>query len=180
MTYLITFACYGSHLAGEHEGVVDYKRSRPRDPYVALNQQRARAYRARLRHEPYRLDLVRARLVLGAIVETCRYRGWHAYAIHVRTSHVHVVINAAPKPEKVMNDLKAYASRKLNECKLDPPETIRWARHGSTRYLNGDASLNAAIRYVADEQGDPIAVYLHPAPSLTLAVRPACLGQDRE
>lgn len=170
MTYLLTFACYGSHLAGEHDGVVDHKRNCPGQPYEALNQQRAEAYRARLRHEPYQLDLSRARLVLEAMVETCQYRRWHANAFHVRTNHVHAVIHADEKPEKVMNDLKAYASRRLNEHKVDPPETIRWARHGSTRYLFDDQAVTAAIRYVVYEQSNPMAVYENPARSLTVTL----------
>ena len=62
-------------------------------------------------------------------------------------------------PERMLNDLKTYASRKLNELGWDPPEVKRWARHGSTRYLNDERSLAAVIRYVVEEQGDPIAMY---------------------
>ena len=32
----------------------------------------------------------------------------------------------------------------------------------STRYLNDERSLAAAIRYVVEEQGDPIALYRAP------------------
>lgn len=109
----------------------------------------------------YLLDPRRAEVTLFAIRETCEFRGWHAHAIHVRTNHVHAIVDSHAKPERVLNDLKAYASRKLNEVGLDPPEVKRWARHGSTRYLWDERSLAAAIRYVVDEQGEPMAVYLY-------------------
>ncbi|MGH9721015.1 MAG: hypothetical protein ACRD8O_12440, partial [Bryobacteraceae bacterium] len=36
----------------------------------------------------------------------------------------------------------------------------RWARHGSTRWLWKDQDVREAIRYVAEEQGKPRAVFL--------------------
>jgi hypothetical protein len=58
-----------------------------------------------------------------------------------------------------MNDLKSYASRCLNRMGLDEPTRKRWARHGSTRWLGKREDVSAAIRYVVDEQGDPMAVF---------------------
>lgn len=40
-------------------------------------------------------------------------------ATHVRTNHVHVVAEAGVKPERIMNDLKSYASRSLNQANFD-------------------------------------------------------------
>ena len=72
-----------------------------------------------------------------------------------------------------MTAMKAYASRALNEHVLDGPGRRRWARHGSTRYLwTGDA-VRAAIRYVVCEQGESMAVFEMPLPSLTLGVQQA-------
>lgn len=58
-----------------------------------------------------------------------------------------------------MNDFKAYASRRLSEAGLDGRDRKRWARHGSTRYLWKPEHVEAAIRYVVYEQGEPMAVY---------------------
>jgi hypothetical protein len=58
-----------------------------------------------------------------------------------------------------MNDLKSYASRCLNRIGLDEPGRKRWARHGSTRWLWKPEDVSAAIRYVVDEQGHPMAVF---------------------
>jgi REP element-mobilizing transposase RayT len=80
-------------------------------------------------------------------------------AAHIRTNHVHVVTMANCKPELVLNTMKSYSSRALNEAALDGPDRRRWARHGSTRYLwTGDA-VRAAIQYVVREQSESMAVY---------------------
>ena len=39
------------------------------------------------------------------------------------------------------------------------PLEKRRARHGSTRWLSKVQSVSAAIRYVVDQQGDPMAVF---------------------
>ena len=77
----------------------------------------------------------------------------------MRTNHVHLVVEAEARPERVMNDLKSFASRWLNDCGLDEPARKRWARHGSTRWLWKREDVSAAIRYVVDGQGDPMAVF---------------------
>lgn len=81
-TYLITFSCYGAHLHGDDRGSVD------------------------------RQDAPRRHTVLGATRQTCEYRGWMLLAAHVRTTHVHVVIAALERPEKIMSDLKRYAAER--------------------------------------------------------------------
>ena len=64
-------------------------------------------------------------------------------------------------PEKVLNELKAYASRMLNWRGLDTDGRRRWARHGSIRYLWKREDVEAAVVYVADRQGDPMALYVN-------------------
>jgi hypothetical protein len=69
------------------------------------------------------------------------------------------VAQAEVPPERVMIDFKAYASRRLNQMKLDEPGRKRWARHGSTRWLWKPEHVSAAIEYVVREQGDAMAVF---------------------
>ena len=73
-----------------------------------------------------------------------------------------------------MVDIKALASRRLNEAKLDTVNCKRWARHRSTRYLWKSEAVEAAIHYVISEQGDPMAVFENPDRSLTLAAGTGC------
>jgi REP element-mobilizing transposase RayT len=65
-------------------------------------------------HLPYHLDEPRRVIVLTAVRERCKQNGWIRLAAHVRTNHVHIIIDAEAPPERVMKGLKSYASRRLN------------------------------------------------------------------
>lgn len=97
--------------------------------------------------------------VLRALQVVCAHRGWGLPAAHVRTSHVHAVVEAEVPPERIMSDFKAYASRSLNRLRLDEPNRKRWTRHGSTRWLWKPQHVSAAVQYVVAEQGDPMSVF---------------------
>ena len=108
---------------------------------------------------PYHLDQVRRDAVLEAIQEVCAHRGWNLLAAHVRSNHVHTVVEAEVAPDRVMSDFKAYASRRLNGMSLDKPNRKRWARHGSTRWLWKPQHVSAAMQYVVAEQGDAMSAF---------------------
>ncbi len=113
---------------------------------------------------PYLLDCGSREAVLKALREVCMHGGWSLLAAHVRTNHVHSVVEADVRPERVLNDFKSYASRGLNRLGRDGPDRKRWARHGSTRWLWKDQDVQAAIRYVVEGQGEPMAVFIAEAP----------------
>jgi len=115
--------------------------------------------RALMDQPPYELDALRREIVLATLQEVCRYRRWILLAAHVRTERVHVVVQAEATPERVLNDFKVYASRRLTEAGFENSERKRWTRHGSTRYLWKREQVIAAIRYVVEEQGLPLVVY---------------------
>jgi REP element-mobilizing transposase RayT len=115
--------------------------------------------RSQMDQPSYSLDEVRRQAVLESMVERCAHCDWHLLVAHVRTNHVHIVIEAEARPERVMNDLKSYASRRLNQLGLDSADRKRWARHGSTRWLWNRPDVSAALQYVVDKQGEPMAVY---------------------
>ena len=101
-------------------------------------------------------------LVLQTLRDVCAHRGWMVLAAHVRARHVHAVIVACDAPEKVMSDIKAYASRALNRAGWEPAGRWRWTRHGSTRYLWKPEEVAAAMEYVVRQQGKPMAVWENP------------------
>ncbi len=109
---------------------------------------------------PYVLNSSSREAVLEAVKEVCRHRGWPLLAGHVRSSHVHVVVEADIRPEKALNDFKACASRSLNYLGFDEPGRKRWAHHGSTRWLWRDRDVQQAIRYVIDGQSEPMAGFI--------------------
>jgi REP element-mobilizing transposase RayT len=86
------------------------------------------------------------------IEEVARERGWWVHAVNVRESHVHVVVTAAGvSPERVMNDLKAYGTRRLREKGLVGEGRV-WSRHGSTPRLWDERAVADAVDYVMNRQ----------------------------
>lgn len=159
LAYFITFTTYGIWLHGRDPGSVDREHNTPGTPFLAPDRQLETQRRKALRQAPYALDQPRREVVLRTVREVCSHRSWTLHAVHVRTTHVHVVVAAPAPPEKVMADLKAWASRRLREAFGEDADRDRWTQHGSTRYLNGATSLEAAVAYVVDEQGEPMSVF---------------------
>jgi REP element-mobilizing transposase RayT len=114
--------------------------------------------RQQMEQAPYLLDESRRLTVLNALQDVCSHRGWNLLAAHVRTNHVHTVVEGDVLPEIVMNDFKRYASRALNGLGRAEPNRKRWARHGSTRWLWKDEDVQEAIRYAVSGQGEAMAV----------------------
>ena len=117
----------------------------------------------RLREAPLYLDEASRFLTMGALLSVCKHRAWLPHAIHVRTTHVHAVITGSIKPERILSDLKAYATRALRFRTGESPRRCYWANHGSTRYLWKQTGLHAAIDYTLNRQG----------------IRMACFPDDR-
>jgi REP element-mobilizing transposase RayT len=157
MRYFITFACYGTHLHGE-PGAIDRHNNVPGNR-LADASPRVEVKREQMDQPPHTLDKERRTITLKAIRDGCTHRGWRLWGAHVRTSHVHTVVEADVRPELIMNALKSYASRDLNGSGIDEPGRKRWARHGSTRWLWKDDDVHEAIRYLIDEHGESMEVY---------------------
>ena len=157
--YMITFACYGYHLHGSESGSVDREHNARGTPILEFDPVRVAAEKRRMEQPLYDLDQIRRDAVLEAIQEVCACRGWSLLVAHVRSSHVHTVVEAEVPPERIMSDFKAYASRRLSRMSLDAPNRKRWARHGSTRWLWKPQHVSAAIQYVVAEQGDAMSVF---------------------
>jgi REP element-mobilizing transposase RayT len=159
MTYLITFACYGAHTHGAEEGSVDRSHNLYGAPLAKPNPRRRAAELRLMDQAPYEMDEPRREAVVEALIRRCIQSDWGILAAHVRTNHVHVVVQAEFSPEFVMTQLKSAASRRLNELGFDDKARKRWARHGSTRTLFSQDSVEEAIRYVLDRQGDLMSTY---------------------
>ncbi len=128
---MITFSCYGAHLHGDERGSVDRLHNVPGGRLVPEDSERFSTESQRMLELPYTLEQHSQDVVLDALREVCAHRGWSMLAAHVRTNHVHVVVEAEVQPEKVMNDFKAYASRLLNRREGEGHKRKRWSRHGA-------------------------------------------------
>jgi REP element-mobilizing transposase RayT len=155
LAYLITFRCYGTWLHGDNRGSVDRKKYRVYGTRsMPTNSKLAEDEKAELRHPPITLDSAQRDVVEKSIREVCDHRGYALHAVNVRTNHVHSVVTASCKPERVMDSFKAYATRRLREARLLGKDAKAWARHGSTPYLWTKEEIQRAIDYVVNGQGE--------------------------
>jgi REP element-mobilizing transposase RayT len=161
MTYLLTIACYGSHLPGQ-DGIVDKHHNIPGTPVLEPNPDLVLAAKSLMRQAPFIMAAEDRRTVRNSIREICRHKGWGLLAVHVRTNHLHSVVEADVTPEAALNVLKCYTSRALNLASPGERGRIRWARHGSTRYLKTSDAIEAAVEYVLAKQGETMAAYHAP------------------
>ena len=60
------------------------------------------AERREMLQDPYILDREARPVVLTAIQRHCAYWGWNLLVAHVRSNHVHIIVEAEPRPERVM------------------------------------------------------------------------------
>ena len=96
---------------------------------MILNSKHLHLVKKKMLECPYILDESRRGIVLKTIIDVCKHRQWGLLAAHIRTNHVHIVVHAMPSPEQIMGTIKSYASRHLNEAKLDGNRKNRWTRH---------------------------------------------------
>ncbi len=155
IAYLLTWRTYGTWMHGDERGSVQRARDRrfgtiSIEPSVPLVEFMS----AKQRQPSFELDPHQRRIVEASIKETCSYRGYKLSAVNVRTNHAHVVASAMVKPEKIVNALKAYATRRLRSEGLVGLDQRVWSRGASTRYLWKPAHVGAAIDYVLCSQGD--------------------------
>ena len=152
--YLITFRCYGTWLHGR-AGSVDRSHNIYDTPKLAGDKARWRYNRRALTQAPVKLKNQQRKLVEEALSETCEVRKWCLWASNVLSNHVHAVVTANCRPERVMNALKANATRTMRQHDCWNSDRSPWAYGGSKRYLWSDEELGNAIAYVKYDQGEP-------------------------
>ena len=154
MAYFLTFSTYGVHLPGDERGSTDRHLGRLPAGVPALED-----FATGIMNEsPFHLAEPGDReAVLETIVALCVRREWRLMALHVRTTHLHGLVQAEGElPARVMGDWKANSSRVL---KTRCPERQRfWARGGDCRTVRD--SLDAVIEYILRGQGEPMATYV--------------------
>ena len=160
MRYLITFSCYGGRPTETTEArwtdaIISSAADGSR-PLWNVSRQNVEA----MLQEPYAFDRTAREVVLGALRQHCNYRGWNLLAAHARSNHVHVIVEAEIRPERIMSEFKVYASRELNRVGSDGPARMRWARHGGTRWLWKDEDVMRVLQYVIDDQGEPMELFV--------------------
>jgi REP element-mobilizing transposase RayT len=105
--------------------------------------------------DPFLLDAPRRDAVVEAITAVAMRNGWQLHALNVRTNHAHAVVTATVTPERVLNAFKAWSTGRMSRLSLIQRGRRVWTRHGSTRYVWDERSLDAVIQYVDEAQGPP-------------------------
>jgi REP element-mobilizing transposase RayT len=159
LAYFITFTTYGTWLPGCPKRSVDREHNDFGTPYLDTDAGRENQAREAMSQPPYSMSGTERDIVCRALIELAESRGWQLLAAHVRSNHVHVVIQAERDPGRLMSDLKARASRNLTMAGFGDAERKRWTRHGSTRHLFREEDVEAKIRYTLDEQGERMSWY---------------------
>lgn len=155
IAYLLTFRTFGTWPHGDDRGSIQ----RSRDPKfgtikIEKNVPLEERMISTMKQSPVALNDVQRKLVGEAIVEVCSYRNYLLRALNVRSNHVHAVVSKSIRPEKIVNDLKAYATRRLRTENEIPASIKVWSRGASTRYLWKPRHVEGAIDYVLYSQGD--------------------------
>jgi REP element-mobilizing transposase RayT len=157
LAYFLSWTAYGTWLPGDERGWVE-KPGQFRVP----DAETKKAAQQLMTESALNLDVEQRRIVEDTIADHCRIRGWHLHAVNARTQHVHVVVTAPGRdPEVVMDQFKAWCTRKLKDrerSRRSEGEAIRqnwWTQRGNKRWLSDEESLQAAIHYVLEEQGEP-------------------------
>lgn len=177
-TYFVTFTCYGTWLHGDERGSIDRSHNDWQTPLLEPDEERERREFERLKHSAVTLGPAQRLIVHRTIEEVCQHRGWRLHALNVRSNHLHVVVTANRTGNRVRNDFKSYATRRLKEAnslpaacleahpsngdragvnsKDDSSEIRVWTRGGSVRPIDTETSFCRAIEYTLFEQGPDI------------------------
>ncbi len=112
-----------------------------------------------IQHEPVAFSGRQALAIGIGFCNAIARSGYRFYACAILPEHVHAVIaRGRYNIEYVVGQLKGEATKQLKRDKLhplghlcDPPSP--WGRHGWNVYLNDDAAIRRAIRYVENNPG---------------------------
>jgi REP element-mobilizing transposase RayT len=154
--YLITFRAHGTWLHGDERGSIDRFHRTYGTPMLPPSLQRANYERRLRKQQPVNLDSRKRASIESGILETCTIRNWSLWAFNIRTNHVHTVVSADCKPERILSALKANATRSMREAGCWKSDRSPWVYRGSKRYLWTERQLNDAIEYVMHDQGEPL------------------------
>ena len=157
LAYFITFRSYGTWLHGDERGAVDRFNNCYGTPLLpADNDRRSREERL-LERDPVTLTDHQRDSVEHAIRETCELRKWLLRALNIRTNHVHVVLSSeSNRPDRILNALKANATRQLRHDGAWSDAETPWAQGGSKRYVWTEIGLERVIDYVVNGQDGPL------------------------
>ena len=156
VSYFITFSTYGTRLHGDARGsVFEYQGTKKIIGY----DQKLHNYKSSIMKYPQvNFEKSQRVIVLETISKHCQVKNWHLFAVHVRSNHIHMLVKSKLHPEKVLNEIKAWSTRKLREAGHDFEKV--WIKSGSTQYIYTIEKLKEKVKYVILEQGEMMEYYI--------------------
>jgi REP element-mobilizing transposase RayT len=155
LAFFFTWSCYGQRLHGDPAGSVGRFYDELGKPFVPENDGLQKYERDQLAHGPTVLSAPMRRVVRNTLVERCDYIRTPLIALNVRTTHVHLIVEAQQDSGKLAGGFKARSTRVLRETGLVAPTHHVWADHGSKRWLFTLDAIRHAMEYVLHDQGQP-------------------------
>lgn len=174
--WLFTNTTYGTWLPGDRRGSVTSVRDfrpgelreptrvehdRPGDAWETHLPGLRRSAQALMKGPPIYLSRLQAEAVLAQFQETVSYRQWLLHAVSLMANHFHIVIELPgdPNPDKLLADLKAYATRALSRQFGRPASKTWWTTRGSKRKLPDERAIESAVEYVLYKQPHPLVIW---------------------
>ncbi len=127
---------------------------------VTHDQERRQAAKRELKHPPVHFTGVQAQSIGRGFASFAQRSGVNVLACSILPEHVHMVVSRHRfKAEQIANLLKGAATRQLSSDRLHPfassyPTNDRlpnmWARGQWKVFLNSEAEIRRAVRYVQD------------------------------
>jgi REP element-mobilizing transposase RayT len=154
LAYLITFCSYGTWLHGDDRHSVGRNGKNVFGrPDIAPNSSLRLVMSGEMRQPPVIFKREHRKSIESAICELSELRNYDLLAVQARTNHVHSVISMPARPERIANNLKAHATKRLREHGYFLNGSKVWARGRSRRYLWKPQHVERAIHYTLYEQG---------------------------
>ena len=162
MHYLLTFSCYGTWLHGDARGSVHRNQNLPGSRFVEPSAAWEAYERSLMKESAYQLDDVARNIANQALQDACGYREWNLLAAHVRSTHIHIVLDLDSEPERAIAYLKARITHQIRVSGLDAGRNRFWSKFVSNVRLGDERAVEQAVCYVLEKQGSPMATYLNP------------------
>ncbi len=174
--WLLTNTTYGTWLPGDPRGSVTSVRDQRAcdtphshrfehdlfgEPWEDSLPGLYRSAAERMSGPPILLSAAQAATILNQFQETAEIRGWILHAVAIMQNHFHLIVQHTgdERAQKLLSDLKAYASRALNREYGRPISKTWWTTNGSKRLLKTDDYWHNACNYVLYKQEFPLVVW---------------------
>jgi REP element-mobilizing transposase RayT len=157
--YLLTIRTFGTSLHGDKRFSVGRNgKNIFGGPAILPNAGLEKWMIDEMRQQARTLNERERRVVQESLEELCGRKDYRLQASNIRSNHGHAVITAQRKPERLIIEMKANATKFLREAGLATETERIWSRGKSRRYLWKPRNVIAAINYVLYGQGEQIFV----------------------